>query len=180
MSMHQNVHVAIRTQIRAAWPEITGQAHPIFRVTQIEHFPWMERIRTGGLEAPWVVYQMEQARERTGMGGSVRVYASRLSVYYITRYGYAAGADDAGRDVAVFIEGKLEALAARFFSQDAWPAFAHEAGGDVYDVTAENAANRVFIPGRMNYLGGMLSVPIIFGAATSPNYVTPDDCPEEP
>lgn len=174
MGMHSEVHAALRTLITTAWPEITGSAHPIFRVTQVERFPWMERIKSGALAPPWVVYQMETAQERTGMGASLRAYESRLTVYYITRYG-----EDGEGDIAGFVEEKLEALAAEFFAQSAWPGFQHIAGSDVYDVTAENPANRVFIAGHMNWFGGSLSVPILFGAATSPDYTTPEACGDE-
>ena len=64
---------------------------------------------------------------------------------------------------------KLEALAPHFFAQEGYPAFQHVAGADSYDTTAENPLNRVFTEGNLPLFGGLLSVPILMGVATSPS-----------
>lgn len=162
MGMHADLHNGILDTILAAWPEVDGPTHPIFRVTQVERYPWMDKWKSGALASPWIVYQVEGSREAPGMGALNRAYRSRVTVYYICR----ADATDDG-DIAGYVEAKLEALAAEFWAQNAHPAFAHIAGGDFFDTSAENPVNRVFITGQMPYFGGSFSAELLFGEGPS-------------
>lgn len=172
MGMFDDLHEAIATQIVAAWPELDGPTHPVMRVTQVNRTPWRERVADGQLAPPWAIYQVEPATT-VNWAASVRAFQTRVSIYYVAEY-EQEGVDD----IALYIEGKLEAIAERFWAQAGGPVFWHslELGGDIFDSTAENPFNRVYTEGNIGFFGGLYAASIVFGQPVSPSVVIDNVC----
>lgn len=141
--------------VYAAWPEVNGDTHPIYRATQSQRNPWRADFEARDIESPWIVWSADQTSKVSGWGACNVVYQPIITVWYITEN---AGQDD----IAQYVQDKLSDLENILVTT--YPS-AFQVMQDLmeHDISAENDANRVFLPNNQAFFGGCLRFRVCIG-----------------
>ena len=147
----------LRHVINAAWPELFGSQHPIYRVTQIERKAWRTMVDFQKMKAPWCVIGVPPTASEPGWGACNVVYRPMVIVYYIASMGA-----EGSTDVASYVQNRLAVLESVLQQQD-YTGFQYWPGETLYDVSENNRANAVFSGANMGLFAGSLSFRAMFG-----------------
>lgn len=149
----------IRAAISAAWPQVAGSSHPIYRESQVRRVAWRKLIEQQRLKSPWVVIAVSEAPLMSSYGLANTIYSPRVEIFYITEGVIGE------KDMAAYIEGELMAL------QDVlhpWQQGFQFADGTTIDTSPSNPAMAAFLEENLPLYGGSISFDVRFADGTLP------------